>query len=180
MVHGDGSQTRTSTPTSDLVRRRFIDAGYAVLVWDKPGSGESIGEFDEGHTITQRAEILVDALEFLKNDGAVDAEREPDTRCRGAAERLDQAVVAPAAEKGVLVRGAAEGGSRFVLGVRLAAGRDTCVAVLLVPASAQAGGSLSKVEDEFEKAIGRVTPATIVCLGHSARSASTFRMKRSR
>jgi pimeloyl-ACP methyl ester carboxylesterase len=44
-------------------------------VWDKPGSGESIGEFDEGHTITQRAEILVDALEFLRNDGAVDAER---------------------------------------------------------------------------------------------------------
>lgn len=75
IVHGSGSQTRTSTPTSDLVRRRFVDGGYAVLAWDKPGSGESTGEFDEGFTITQRAEILTDAIEFLADLAAVDGAR---------------------------------------------------------------------------------------------------------
>jgi S1-C subfamily serine protease len=38
--------------------------------------------------------------------------------------------------------------------------------VLLVglPGGAEAKGSLSKVEDEFERAIGKITPATVVCL----------------
>jgi pimeloyl-ACP methyl ester carboxylesterase len=75
IVHGSGAQTRTSTPTSDLVRRRFVDSGYAVLAWDKPGSGESTGEFDEGYTITQRAEILTDAIEFLADQDGVDGTR---------------------------------------------------------------------------------------------------------
>lgn len=75
LIHGSGPQTRLSTPTSDLVRRKFLDAGYAALVWDKPGSGESTGEFEEGFTITQRAEILVDAVAWLAAHDSIDPHR---------------------------------------------------------------------------------------------------------
>jgi S1-C subfamily serine protease len=39
-----------------------------------------------------------------------------------------------------------------------------CAALVLAPGAASAKGSLSKIEDEFEKAIQGVTPATVVCL----------------
>ena len=75
LVHGSGPQSRYSTPTSGLVRNAFVDAGYAVLVWDKPGSGDSIGEFDGERTLTQRAEILVDAVDWLTDNPSIDASR---------------------------------------------------------------------------------------------------------
>ncbi len=75
LVHGSGTQTRYSTPTSGLVQRMFLDAGYAVLVWDKPGSGESTGEFDPEHTLTQRAEVLVGAIGWLGRQDSIDAAR---------------------------------------------------------------------------------------------------------
>jgi predicted acyl esterase len=58
-----------------LVRNAFVDAGYAVLVWDKPGSGDSTGEFDGEQTLTQRAEILVDAIEWLMDESTIDESR---------------------------------------------------------------------------------------------------------
>ncbi len=75
LVHGSGSQTRLGTPTSGLVRRKFVAAGYAVLAWDKPGSGESTGEFDGERIQTQRAEILVDGLEWLAKRPSIDPVR---------------------------------------------------------------------------------------------------------
>jgi pimeloyl-ACP methyl ester carboxylesterase len=55
---------------------RFLRAGYAVFSWDKPGTGESTGEFVDGAwIITDRASILVDAVEFLKEHPAIDPER---------------------------------------------------------------------------------------------------------
>ena len=75
MVHGSGPQTRDSIPTSGLVKRRFLDAGFAVLSWDKPGSGESTGDFDEEYGNTQRAAILTDAVEELARHPAVDPDR---------------------------------------------------------------------------------------------------------
>lgn len=75
LVHGSGSQTRYSTPTSGLVRRAFVDAGYAVFAWDKPGSGESTGDIDQEHTLTQRAEILVDGIEWLGSQTSIDPNR---------------------------------------------------------------------------------------------------------
>ena len=68
LVHGSGPQTRESTPSSGLIRRRFVEAGYAVLSWDKPGSGESTGEFDHEYGKTQRATILTDAIEVVARE----------------------------------------------------------------------------------------------------------------
>ena len=73
MVSGSGSQTRSSTPTSSLVLRTFRDAGFAVLSWDKPGSGESTGEFEEGQGLRQRAEILAQGIRVLGQHPAIDA-----------------------------------------------------------------------------------------------------------
>lgn len=75
VVHGSGPQTRYSTPGSSYVKRLFSDAGYAVLVWDKPGSGASTGTFDDEYILTQRAQILADGVAFLANHEAVDASR---------------------------------------------------------------------------------------------------------
>ena len=75
VVHGDGPQTRTSTPGTQDVIRIFGEAGFAVFVWDKPGSGDSTGEFDQGQTLRQRAEILADAIQVLVEHPAIDADR---------------------------------------------------------------------------------------------------------
>ncbi len=75
LVHGSGSQTRFSTPTSGLIQRKFLDADYAVLAWDKPGSGESTGDFDPERTLTQRAQILADAIGWLGRQDSIDATR---------------------------------------------------------------------------------------------------------
>jgi pimeloyl-ACP methyl ester carboxylesterase len=75
LVHGSGPQTRTSTPTALLVQRLFLDRAFAVLVWDKPGSGASTGEFDTESEISQRAGILVAGIDLLRDRPDVDADR---------------------------------------------------------------------------------------------------------
>lgn len=75
VVHGDGPQTRTSTPGTQTIIERFGDAGFAVFVWDKPGSGSSTGEFGEGKTVTQRAEILADGIQVLVDHPDINADR---------------------------------------------------------------------------------------------------------
>lgn len=76
---GAGSRLGARVPIQHadigLVRNAFVDAGYAVLVWDKPGSGDSTGEFDGEQTLTQRAEILVDAIEWLMDESTIDESR---------------------------------------------------------------------------------------------------------
>lgn len=75
MVHSSGAQTRDSTPGSGLVKKRFLNAGYAVLSWDKPGSGESTGEFDNEFANTQRAVIVADAVASLREHPAITPDR---------------------------------------------------------------------------------------------------------
>jgi pimeloyl-ACP methyl ester carboxylesterase len=70
MVSGSGSQTRNSF--SDL-NEIFLRNGYAVFSWDKPGSGESTGEFN--NELTQRAEILVDGIEVLVDHPSIDPDQ---------------------------------------------------------------------------------------------------------
>jgi pimeloyl-ACP methyl ester carboxylesterase len=53
----------------------LLDERYAVLSWDKPGSGQSTGEFDEEYGKTQRATILADAIALLGEHPAVDPDR---------------------------------------------------------------------------------------------------------
>jgi pimeloyl-ACP methyl ester carboxylesterase len=76
MVHGDGGIDRYGSSTYRPIMKRFLRAGYAVFSWDKPGTGESSGEFVDGAwIITNRASILVDAVEFLKRHPAIDPQR---------------------------------------------------------------------------------------------------------
>jgi pimeloyl-ACP methyl ester carboxylesterase len=75
MVHGDGPATRHGAvnfgPTIEIFQRN----GYAVFSWDKPGSGESTGEFGEGHGLEQRAAILADGINVLVEHPTIDSTR---------------------------------------------------------------------------------------------------------
>jgi pimeloyl-ACP methyl ester carboxylesterase len=75
VVHGSGAQTRSSTPGYHTVLSTFGEAGYAVLSWDKPGSGDSTGTFDPEHTLTERADILLAGIEMLRGRDDIDPER---------------------------------------------------------------------------------------------------------
>jgi hypothetical protein len=75
MVHGDGAATRHGAVPFTPMIEIFLRNGYAVFSWDKPGTGGSTGEFDEGHTITGRAQILVDGIEVLVGHPQIDPGR---------------------------------------------------------------------------------------------------------
>ncbi|NIS81648.1 MAG: hypothetical protein GTO14_15910 [Anaerolineales bacterium] len=73
MVPGDGAATRNgSVPFRPLIEI-FLRNGYAVFSWDKPGSGESTGEFSD--VLTQRAAILVDGIKVLTEHEFIDPGR---------------------------------------------------------------------------------------------------------
>ncbi|UCD08726.1 MAG: alpha/beta fold hydrolase [Dehalococcoidales bacterium] len=65
LVHGSGSATRNGTVNFEPLIEIFLRNGFAVFSWDKPGSGESTGEFEGGKTLTQRTEILSDGIHCL-------------------------------------------------------------------------------------------------------------------
>ena len=72
MIHGSGGATRYgAVPFAPLIEI-FLRNGFAVFSWDKPGSGKSKGEFSSGHTITDRAEILVDAVQVMLDNTSID------------------------------------------------------------------------------------------------------------
>ena len=75
LVPGSGGQTRDSAPSAGLIPERFLDAGYAVLSWDKPGSGESRGQLSEEYELTELATILTDGILLLAEHPAVDPDR---------------------------------------------------------------------------------------------------------
>ena len=70
MVHGDGNATRNGAVSFDPLIEIFLRNCYAVFSWDKPGSGESTGKFND--EITQRADILVDSIEVLAEHPSID------------------------------------------------------------------------------------------------------------
>ena len=73
LSHGSGSATRNgAVPFSPLIEL-FLRNGYAVLSWDKPGSGESTGQIN--NALTQRAEILADGIEVLADHPEIDPDR---------------------------------------------------------------------------------------------------------
>ena len=71
MVHGDGPAYRTYF---FKLKECFLRAGYATLMWDKPGYGQSKGEFSKNHLREERANILVDAIDRMKTHPKIDAE----------------------------------------------------------------------------------------------------------
>ena len=72
MVHGSGNATRHGAVPFEPLIEIFLRQGYAVLSWDKPGSGESKGEFTSGFTSTERAEIVVGAIQVLLDNPTID------------------------------------------------------------------------------------------------------------
>lgn len=70
-LHGSGPSTRWLA----LARaRRFAEAGYAMLIFDKPGSGESQGDWTMT-SLDQMAEDALAALAFLRAQPEVDPRR---------------------------------------------------------------------------------------------------------
>ena len=52
---------------------RFLRAGYADLSWDKPGAGDSMGEFFDGaYVISNRVGIMVQAVAMLQGHPDID------------------------------------------------------------------------------------------------------------
>jgi pimeloyl-ACP methyl ester carboxylesterase len=72
MIHGSGGATRDGAVPFTPMIATFLRQGFAVLSWDKPGSGESKGEFETGFTSTGRARIIVDAIEALSENPDID------------------------------------------------------------------------------------------------------------
>ena len=75
MVHGSGGATRSGAINFVPMIEIFLRNGYAVLSWDKPGYGESEGELESGKTIFQRAGIIADAVEVLRENQNIDHSR---------------------------------------------------------------------------------------------------------
>jgi pimeloyl-ACP methyl ester carboxylesterase len=65
-VWGSGPTDRKGHMERSRILRSFLDAGYAVYLYDKPGSGSSTGTFDRRRLFAQRAAILGDALAMLR------------------------------------------------------------------------------------------------------------------
>jgi pimeloyl-ACP methyl ester carboxylesterase len=72
VVHGDGGGTRNYYRT---MKSRFATAGYAVLIWDKPGFGSSTGKFTGGELMSERATILLEAIATLRKRPDIDPAR---------------------------------------------------------------------------------------------------------
>ena len=72
MVHGDGPAYRTYFYA---LKKCFLRAGYATMMWDKPGFGQSKGEFSQNHLRAERAQILVDAINHAQSHPRIDASR---------------------------------------------------------------------------------------------------------
>ncbi len=75
IVHGDGPAGRSFSREPNRVMRIFLDIGIACLIYDKPGYGESTGEFTRGNLFDERALILLAAVKALKNHPAVNPAR---------------------------------------------------------------------------------------------------------
>ena len=76
MVHGSGDSDRADWGKYWKIMDRMLDAGFAVLCWDKPGVRESTGRLaSDDDVIAQRAAILLGGIEELKLHPAIDPER---------------------------------------------------------------------------------------------------------
>ena len=70
-IHGDGPINRDCYGSYIPIWERFVGRGYACMSWDKPGTGESKGEYDRVHLFQQRAEVVREGIRFLKKRGDI-------------------------------------------------------------------------------------------------------------
>lgn len=66
MVWGSGPAGRERMARPSSLVTVFLEAGYAVFIPDKPGTGASTGEFGRGRLLSQRSEILAAEVEHLR------------------------------------------------------------------------------------------------------------------
>lgn len=72
LVHGHGS-TRVFTGASyRSIRTRFTQAGLVCCTWDKPGCGNSEGQYDHDQTVMDSADEVVAAMGALSGEGIVE------------------------------------------------------------------------------------------------------------
>jgi len=74
-IHGSGEADRTGGLYFLPIMERMLSAGYATFAWDKPGTGESTGNLNPFHVISERAQILLDAIEVMKARPDIDPQR---------------------------------------------------------------------------------------------------------
>jgi len=70
LVHGSGGATRQGAVPYKPLIEIFLRNGFAVFSWDKPGSGDSRGNFR--NEISERADILVDGVGVLAEHSLID------------------------------------------------------------------------------------------------------------
>jgi len=63
MVHGDGNGF---IRYHNKLKYSFLAAGYATLIWDKPGNGGSSGLLSDENLLEERSSILLNAIEDIK------------------------------------------------------------------------------------------------------------------
>ena len=74
-VWGSGPTNYKTTIENSQLFREFLECGYAVLLYDKPGSGLSTGEFSPNKLITERTLIARKAIEKVSQHNFIDPEK---------------------------------------------------------------------------------------------------------
>jgi pimeloyl-ACP methyl ester carboxylesterase len=74
MIHGSGNADRDSGGFFVPIRDRFVADGLAVLSWDKPGNGESEGNW-RLQTIPGRADEALAGFAWLQTQDEIDPDR---------------------------------------------------------------------------------------------------------
>lgn len=74
MTQGSGPADRDSGGYFEPIRQTFIDRGIATFAFDKPGCGESSGDWRD-YALEGRTEQVVAALELVRNQPAVTGDR---------------------------------------------------------------------------------------------------------
>ncbi len=75
LVHGYGATNVVEQNWYYDLRSRFAAAGITSFVWDKPGCGDSEGEFDANQPVASSADEVVAAAEFLRDRNAPGADK---------------------------------------------------------------------------------------------------------
>lgn len=74
-IHGSGPDLRTSRFPGAEFFNCFLDNGFAFFRHDRPGDGDSKGEFTDSLLFRQRALIVGDAIDALKNHPRIDSKK---------------------------------------------------------------------------------------------------------
>ncbi|WP_114952815.1 alpha/beta hydrolase family protein [Sphingosinicella terrae] len=75
IVHGYGATDVAGRTSYHDLRSLFTRLGIATVVWDKPGCGDSEGEFDINQPVESSAEEVIDAARQLRDSRLPGAER---------------------------------------------------------------------------------------------------------